>query len=278
MDNVTFTALSTGLLVAVGSAQVAILIGQRQQQRLDWVEEYRKRWSDKENDWANLVYLGRSLDSYYQVANSKKIKKLNKLTLEYEAHSPTIWALNSVRNTCGTISDVCLKILQGQLKVQEIYPIFGTEFLRHSVALRSLLDRVDILSNYGRIGPDHIRTCHNNIRNEVQTWLICHDGIRRRCLIFIDLLWAEAARLEDLPPDDLKSAANAKINSGSNNRKRLIKEFLRLNSSTSIIRGLFLMHFLMHAEYRRRVLRIGINPKRLDELTQEWTRRYINKK
>lgn len=44
----------------------------------------------------------------------------------------------------------------------------------------------------------------------------------------IDLLWAEAARLEDLPPYELITAADAKARSGHLNRARLSAEVLRL--------------------------------------------------
>ncbi|HHG8771732.1 TPA: hypothetical protein ACPYU1_001058 [Raoultella planticola] len=275
MNSTTFTALATGLLVAAGFAQVIVLIAQRRQQRLDWVEVYRQRWSERKKDWINVVYIGRQHGSYYQVADIKKINKLDKATLKTNNSHPTIWALNSTQKIFGLLSDICLKILQGKLLVQDIYPIFGTEFLRHSVAIRAIIDGM-YSSDYGRIGPNDIEKLHEKIRREARTWLICHDGIRRRCLILIDLLWAEASRLEDLPPDDLKSAADVKKISGDKNRKRLLKESTRLNSPFSIIRILFLVRFLRHSEYRNHILQIGINPDRLETLRKEWDKKYIN--
>lgn len=41
---IVFTAAATGLLALIGLVQATVLIGQRRQQRLDWVEVYRKRW------------------------------------------------------------------------------------------------------------------------------------------------------------------------------------------------------------------------------------------
>ena len=52
MTDAELTALATILLVVVGGAQVGILSGQRQQQRLDWAEMYRRRWTELQGDWA----------------------------------------------------------------------------------------------------------------------------------------------------------------------------------------------------------------------------------
>lgn len=275
MDNETFISLATGILVLVGIAQAVVLVGQRRQQRLDWAEVYRRRWFEIKEDFAQVVYLGREHGAYYQVAAPEHIKKLNAAIAESTCDSPTIWARTSVQNVCGILSDVCQRIMQGQLHVQEAYPLFGTEFLRHSAAMRSILDDA-YLPEYGSLGPSDVESRHDNVRQEVKTWLICHDGIRRRCLILIDLLWAEAARLEDLPPGDLMRAAEAKKITGKRNRTRLLNEVLRLNGLFAIYRGLRLVRFLRHAEYRSSVWRIGLNPKRLTVLESEWTARYLS--
>lgn len=274
MDNATFTSLATGLLVLVGIAQAAVLVGQRRQQRLDWSEVYRRRWAETKEDFAKVVYLGREHGAYYQVAGPELIQKLNSAIAESTYNAPTIWALASVRNVCGILSDICQRIMQGQLHVQEAYPLFGTEFLRHSAAMRSILDD-SYLPIYGATGPSDVDRRHDYVRQEVKTWLVCHDGIRRRCLILIDLLWAEAARLEDLPPTDLERAAKAKKTTGKQNRTRLRNEVLRLNGPFAIFRGLRLARFLQHAEYQGSICRIGLNPKRLEVLKKEWTSRYL---
>jgi hypothetical protein len=255
-------------------AQAAVLVGQRRQQRLDWAEVYRRRWSEIKEDFAQVVYLGRSRGAYYQVADPELIEKLNAAAAESNNRSPTIWALASVRNVCGILSDVCQRIMQGQLHVQEAYPLFGTEFLRHGAAMRAILDG-SCLPIYGRLGPSDVERHHDNLRHEVQTWLVCHDGIRRRCLILIDLLWAEAARLEDLPPNDLACVAEAKKVTGKRNRMRLLNEVLRLNGRLAICRGMRLARFLRHAEYRNHPWCIGLNPERLKLLEAEWTSRYL---
>lgn len=64
MTEGAFTALATGLLVLVGVAQAAVLVGQRRQQRLEWVDIYRKRWAEIFKDWGTVVFLGRRYGSY----------------------------------------------------------------------------------------------------------------------------------------------------------------------------------------------------------------------
>jgi len=277
MDNATVTALATGLLVIVGIAQAGVLLAQRRQHRLELVEAYRRRWIECQRAWATIVYLGRDVGDYYQVANPPLIAELQTATKKHTFGTPTLWALDSVRLVSGILSDVCLRILQGQLTVGDAYPILGTEFLRHSRPMRTLLD-VEYSSNlsHENLGASQIDDSHKNIRAELQQWLVYHDGIRRRCLILIDLLWAEAARLEDLPPSDLRSAANAKQQSGASSRRRLVGEYLRLRGLVGILRAMSLSRFLRHAEYRRRGRRIGIDRRRLDELEVKWTARLLH--
>ena len=77
MTDAELTALATILLVVVGGAQVGILSGQRQQQRLDWAEMYRRRWTELQGDWATGRLgdwaTGRRL--YFLVARHKTIIK-----------------------------------------------------------------------------------------------------------------------------------------------------------------------------------------------------------
>ncbi len=115
------------------------------------------------------------------------------------------------------------------------------------------------------------------IRIRIQDWLIYHDGLRRRCLILIDLLWAEAARLNDLPPDDLESAANAKIKTGKLNRIRVFKETIKINGCNKLILALKLSRFLKNAEYRSLKNWTGINKKQLNDIEVKWVNRLLRR-
>lgn len=67
----------------------------------------------------------------------------------------------------------------------------------------------------------------------------------------LDLLWAEAARLEDLPPSDLIDAANLKETTGKKNRKRLFDECKRINRSILPTQAFCLSQYLLHGEYKK---------------------------
>lgn len=271
------TALATGLLVLVGLAQVFVLIAQKRQQRLDLAEAYRKRWQESLEDWAAVVFLGREEGAFYQVASKDQLERLTANLNGSDLYGRYVWAVSSIRNVSSIMSDVALRILQGQLTVSDAYPIFGTELLRHSYALRALLDPPHCQPNCGRLRPTGEHRKHDSVRHHLQDWLIYHDGIRRRCLILIDLLWAEAARLEDLPPDELKSAADAKRRTGALNRARLASEYVRLRGKLRICQRRRLLSFLCHAEYRRLPWRNGLSAKRLQKLETQWTERLLNR-
>lgn len=139
-DGATLTALATALLVVVGVAQVFVLVMQRRQACLNLVEFYRKRWSELRHMWAITVFFGRDPEEYYQVANKTQLERFQNDSAKATLSAPTLWALESIQATCSTLSDVCLKVLQGQLAIEDTYPVFGTELLRHSSPLRVLLD------------------------------------------------------------------------------------------------------------------------------------------
>lgn len=277
MTDAELTALATILLVVVGGAQVAILSGQRQQQRLDWAEMYRRRWTELQGDWATIVFLGRKAEDYYQVAHHVKLQELRESSRKHSNDVASSWAQASVRNVCCMLSDLCSRILQGHIKIDEIYPIFGTELLRQGAPLRTLLDgNSEHLKCYGSAGPTDEESRHDRLRSEITTWLFCHDGIRRRCLIMIDLLWAEAARLEDLPPYELITAADAKARSGHLNRARLGVEVKRLGGWGTRRRARRLTNSLRHAEWQRFPWSRGLNKRHMKKLDEEWTQRYLS--
>lgn len=276
MGDAMITAIATALLVIVGLAQVIILLGQRRQARLDLSELYRRRWAECRKDWAGLVFIGRAAGEFYQVGDKKTVKRLELAVSQYDGTSRDAWVSDSVRSATSLLSDIALRILQGQLHVSDVYPIFGTELLRHSRSFRVLLDVNYQHDGYGLCDdPEQIRK-HDSLRGHVQEWLTYHDGIRRRCLILVDLLWAEAARLEDLPPSELKGAADAKLTSGEVCRQRLANETKRLNGKSGALLSRKLSRFLRHSEYRRKMSRVGLDPERLKVLETEWLDRLLH--
>lgn len=276
MNDVQLTAVATALLVFIGFAQFLVLLAQRHQQRLDWAERYRQRWIELKGDWAVVVFLGRRSSEYYQVAHYDTLQQLRNATNNDSHEKNLSWAQASIRNVCGLLSDLCSRILQGDLQVKDIYPIFGTELLRQGAPLRILLDgQSDFLRAYGSRGPTDEEAKHDWLRSQMTTWLVCHDGIRRRCLIMLDLLWAESARLEDLPPSDLTLAANSKVLTGYMNRLRIRVETRRLSQWWAWYRPWKLSRFLIHSEWKKFRYGRGLNKMRLKKLEEAWNSRYL---
>lgn len=270
-DSNFLTAIATVLLVLVGLIQLFVLISQKKQTRIALTEQYRQLWNSLKKHWGNVIFIGRENCEYYQVLNMASIKKLKDETQKHRLDTPTIWALESIQKICGILGEVSTRVLQGHLKVEDIYPIFGTEFLRQSRPLRLLLEP-QYQNSYQ---TDVTNEQHKLIRTEIQDWLVYHDGLRRRCLILIDLLWAEAARLEDLPPYDMKSAADSKKKTGNLNRKRVYREIIKLNGASKVFFALTLSRFLRKSEYFSLINWWGIKNSKLSKLDREWTLRLL---
>jgi len=265
------TAIATVLLVLVGLVQIFVLFSQRKQTRIALTEQYRQLWNSLKKHWGNVIFLGRENGEYYQFLDKISINELKAETTRHRLDTPTIWALESIQKVCGTLGEISTRVLQGHLQIADIYPIFGTQFLRQNRSLRQLLEPE--YQNFYQ--TDETTEQHKIIRTEIQDWLVYHDGLRRRCLILIDLLWAEAARLEDLPPDDMQSAAIAKQKTGRQNRNRVFEETIRLNGIINVFYAIKLSRYLRKAEYCSWTNWTGIKKARLENLNKEWTKRLL---
>lgn len=265
MNNELIMSILTALLVLVGITQIKMLFSQKHQNQLALLQDYRNRWWNLKKQWATVVYVGRREGDYYQVADQSLLKVLDKVKDEYSLSAPTVWALESVRDVSNIFSDICIRILQGHLDIKDVYPIFGSELLRQGRPLRILLDVY-----YPKDHDPMEGRAHGGIRKELQDWLIYHDGIRRRCLILIDLLWAEGVRLGDICPSDIKNAAKAKIYTAKKINDRLSIETRKVNNSMCLIRIPKLKSHLKHSQYRKGFWENGIDEVELSELEKKW--------
>lgn len=274
INSSSLTAIATILLVLVGFAQILILNSQKRQTRIALIAQYRQLWTKCKEYFGNVIYIGRETEEYYQIHNQRKLKELEELVSQHRLDMPTIWALESVQNVFNVLDELTIRVLQGHLKISDTYPIVGTGFLRHSRPLRQLLDSDYPSTNFS----SHSDKNHRQIQKEMQDWLIYHDGLRRRCLILIDILWAEAVRLEDLPPSDIRSAADAKKETGKLNRRRVFKEILRLNGLNKLFLAMKLSRFLKRAEYKSFWNINGLKKSRLNNMESNWTKRLLREK
>ena len=264
------TTLATVALAVIGFMQTFIFIAQRRQSQLGLIETLRKQWVDNKDYWGTLVFISREKDEYYKILSKDKIATLKKKISNATNDTPTIWVFDPAKVIFALLSDACIKVLQGHLTVSDVYSIFGTEILRHSRPLHMFLYK---RRYYYRMMEGNEK--HDRVRREIQDWLIYRDGIRRRCLILIDLLWAEAARLEDLPPDDLLNAACAKEKTGWMNRKRIYNECKRVCGVIRFYKVIYFTYFLRHSEFFKWHLLVGLSRKRLEKLNKEWIARLL---
>lgn len=270
MEDYIFSNFATSALVIIGFTQVVFLFIQHRHNQIVLIEEFRKQFVTAKYNLGVLVFLGRGINEYYQILSKDEITKLKYFSSKSTMSSPTIWALDSAKSFFPFFSGVCLKILQGQLNIQDIYPLFGSEVLRHSLPLKRLLENSK--DDYFPVNEKHL-----NIRSEIQSWLIYHEGVRRRSLILLDLLWAEASRLEDLPPSDLISAADRKLETGKINRVRIFEEAKRINRPLIPLKEYLLSEFLRHSEYKRFLFLKGLDRNRLCMLYETWTKNLLRK-
>lgn len=267
------TLISTVLVTIIGVAQIVISNSQKEQTRISLVTQYRDLWEKYRNYWGIIIFISRKEGEYYQVLEEEKIDELIEKTKKYKWDKPTIWTLESIQKIAGLLGEISIRIMQGHIKVSDVYPIFGSQFLRQSKPLRELLEL-----DYDSTRHDkYIDKEHQHFKKELQSWLIYHDGLRRRCLILIDLLWAESVRLEDLPPYDMQSGAKAKKITGKLNRKRVFKEIYRLNGIKKLLLAYRLAQFLKRAEYKTFFNRNGIDKRKLERLDKSWTERLLKK-
>lgn len=258
------TAVATVALFFVGLAQAFIFLGQQRQGQLTLIEEFRKRWLQIYKEWGVVIFVGRDEGEYYQILDDKQLNEVVSKRDSSSLGRPSLWALDAVRDVTSLLSDICVNVLEGRLNIRNVYSIFGTELLRHGKPLRVVLDNSYFQYNFD-CSEKHMR-----VRKNVQEWLVYHDGIRRRCLILVDLLWAEAVRLGDLPPFEIKSAADSKLKTGKSIRTRLFKETLKLGGYKNYFHAINLCYFLMHAEYRCCKYSRGVDKELLAKQDKEW--------
>lgn len=144
-------------------------------------------------------------------ALSESISILNErqeALLEPMGNESPQWPEAFYREPLGLLSVVCSYVLQGRLSARLAYDILGEDLIRNSASVRYAID----------VSP------------QVTYYLRNHPGIRRRVLLLLDVLWAEAALRGDLSEREAATAraTKAAYRSGVRNRRRLRREARRL--------------------------------------------------
>lgn len=250
-------------------------------------------WQSLQEDWRRSLFLVSGQDSYYFSGTSAEIEAMNVIA-SYgrsprfadnfnpssnpdspqspmgglfqgppEFHEAEALFLDSAQRVLMFFGTVTELVLAGQVRVGDAYASFGFDAARRSGALRLLLE-----GGGGARWTPSTRALH-----KVEGWATYNPGVVRRTRIFVDLMWAQAARTGDLSPAFLMQAASTKLvyQSGAKNRRR-VRQHLR--RSYGWWRGRWLaprhMIHLRRAEFRSWLNPWGLPRARLVDDVSNW--------
>lgn len=229
--------LLTALLVLFAAGQVYVIRQQRLLAELQVVHELREQWLAVRDEWLGMLVLGGHFyldipvdaSSRYPVLADERIAQYRELVhfnrskrswAEIEealdedevallSHgSPLQFPEEFHRLPLGILATVCAYILRGRLTMGSAYEVFGADLTRNSSSVRYVTD----------VAPNSTY------------YLNYYPGVRRRVLVLLDLMWAEAATRGDLNHREATAAADTKDKwkTGLRNRRRLRAEARRL--------------------------------------------------
>jgi hypothetical protein len=222
---------SADWLVAVATLAYVVLTGgllfaarkQAQTAELSILTELSARWAAAEQNWIKTLLVSRGPTDYYNRANPEETRRYANLLTEWEAlqrrpgtsadrldfqarHDGRIREYElAATSLIEFLASSSLLVLRGRITVESAYAVFGPQLTRNGGALREVLPHAprDIQSSGPRAAADEVRW-------RIRDWGSYRPGVVRRVLALVDLLWAEAVRLDDLGPYELASAAEAK--------------------------------------------------------------------
>lgn len=270
MDESTVSAIAgVGLLVA-SAIQIVTLRAEGRRHEAELVATLHRSWERLAGAWGYCILLGRLPGDYYNMVTIEEQDEFGEAAARYHRTGERNHIRRydtAMKEALQFISNCGSHILTGRLSIEAAYSVFGSEFLRQSRPLRVIVDQ-SYSPNYGSDAEKLV------LRHE-QDWCFYHPGVRRRVLILVDLLWAEAARTQDLAPQDLMTAAEAKRNhgTGGTNRVRLSTECR--NVGVAAYRRWYLVRFMRHAEYRVRPWNRGLNETVLRRDDAAWVRKLL---
>lgn len=249
-------------LVAVAAA--AILFAQfittrrqRQLTELQVIHELSTQWGEVRPAWEALRVLGGDM---YVAASPQAVQTYPFLT-DRDEIGPYIQRAHDVK-LCSSWSPSSLGFLTArarlpQLSVPEDVYRLPLEALA-TISAYILRGRVGPGLAYEVFGP-HIARKSGTVRfiTDVQPdstyYLNYYPGVRRRVLILVDVLWAEAARVGDLEEHEMREGMHTKRRyaSGVRNRVRARREARTLGGRVSALRvDWLLVNAQIPAEYR----------------------------
>jgi hypothetical protein len=221
---------------------------------IDILTSLQSGWGDLQEKWwrANLTVYGS--DNYYTPGNQelraefdRLVEDLSSGTLsQHEAQAAAFPWISAIREIVDYLGNVASYVLTGQLSPGHAYSIFGAPVIRRSRVIRAIIG--DRSLSTGGASSDR-RTYFSGYKpayysdewrmglpsDWVAEWMHAgqYSGRTERVLCLLDVLWAQAARQQDMYRHDLVTAASVKREyvSGLRNRKRIKRVVRQLGGS-----------------------------------------------
>ncbi|MGQ0434900.1 MAG: hypothetical protein ACT452_21130 [Microthrixaceae bacterium] len=269
-----YVALTAGLL--------ALALFQARRDEVSLITSLSDRWGRAQGDWVRAMLIARGPTDYYNVAAPLETAHYAKLLMDLQEfagvgledpqwHARHQALANRSREyeeraaaTIELLAGISLLVLRGRLSPSGAYAVVGPQLVRNGGSLRTLLPDAPQRAPYGE-----------GLAWNLQNWATYRPGVVRRVLILLDLAWAEAARLGDLGPFELATAADVKASgTGQRNRDRLFRQVRRV-SPLGLIRAFRLSRLLRNAEWRRRCRRLGLDRTRVVGAQDPWLKGVI---
>lgn len=238
------------------------------------LRELDATWQTMRDRWHRMILLADGADDFYINADPQTVQEYRQAVAGQPRAglepTPTVWQPTLRPFEVAAIDVyrffvwVGLLVLDGSLHPKTAYGVLGTEVARRSRPVRALLAAEAMGLTYaGTIFKTDLPMAAPVPPGGVlHPWAQMHPGIAQRVAILLDVLWAEAAVLEDLGDYDLAYAATVKEvrGTGRRNRRRALSAALRLRSPIAALR---LTRRLRRSEWRSLLIRSACRDRRL---------------
>jgi cysteine synthase len=208
---------STVVYVVLTAGLVMLGLRQARRDEVSLIAVLSDRWARAQDDWMKAMLVARGPTNYYNIAAPEETARYEGLLADLAdlaamgpgrpgwsgRHQALANRSREYESAAAAVieqlASISLLVLRGRLSTGGAYAVLGPQLVRNAGSLRILLVRhrgdAGVVSEPAR---------------RVGGWAQYRPGVVRRVLVLVDLLWAEAARLGDLAPFELASAADAK--------------------------------------------------------------------
>lgn len=208
-----------GLVVSIVAALIAInqtwlIYVQARQARVEQCNNVADLWQGSRDSWRIMIGAAMRGSFYSPMLTLEEDRKVRAVAegAQGEFAQDQIWLSDHCRTALGALSLASDLVLSGRLIPSDLYVILGLDLARRSRALRDVLFMNNPIFT-------HVDTMHPQ------------RGQRERILALVDLMWAEAARRDDLSPWALERAAEIKRSgTGKIARKRMMTQCTAVRS------------------------------------------------